>query len=348
MWAALRPLCAGLALVLVGSVAGSASAFAAAEDCGNSTRRWVAVRLFGPGFTPEFADLVLTDLRAEVRRHGIEACPADTQGLPPPILTLAIEASQPEVMRLSLDVTDPASGKRPVRELQLDSMPIDGHSLAVAVAADELLTSSWIKLSSRPAADTELPTAPTSPVETAGREADPPLHQAAPARHELAVVAATERFDGGAWTPGLDLALRRWLLPRWALEFSAGARTVLDETAPHGQVRSRALPISLRMLAGIVPFAARARAGAATALTARTIFYSAEANAGAAAISQLALAVYLRGELWADVALGPLRLRASAGAGVPLRSVTADDSGIPVGGARGIELHAQAGLVLEL
>jgi hypothetical protein len=36
------------------------------------------------------------------------------------------------------------------------------------------------------------------------------------------------------------------------------------------------------------------------------------------------------------------------GIGAPLRSVTADDSGVPVGGARGLELHGQAGLALEL
>jgi hypothetical protein len=167
-------------------------------------------------------------------------------------------------------------------------------------------------------------------------------------RHELAVLTAAERFGDGVWTPGLDLALRQWLLPRWALELSAGARGLLEEEAPHGRVRSRAVPISLRILAGLVPFASRARAGAATALTARMLFYDAEPKAGATAISQTALALYLRGELWADIAIGPVRLRASAGVGVPLRSVTADDTGVPVGGARGLELHGQAGVALEL
>jgi hypothetical protein len=347
VWAALRPLGAGLlALVLALSAAGSAPA--ATDGCDKSTKRWIAVRLFGPGFTPELADLVLTDLRAEVRRHGLEACPADSQGLPTPILTLAIEAVRPEVMRLSLDVTEPASGKRPARELQLDSMPVDGHSLAVAVAADELLTSSWIKLSSRPAAEAKVPTASASPIETTVSVANPSPSTSPPPRHELTVVAAAERFGGGAWTPGLDLALRRWLRPRWALELSAGARSVLDEDAPHGRVRSRAVPISLHLLAGLVPFATRARAGAAAALTARTLFLSAVPDTGVAASSQTALAIYLRGELWADVALGPVRLHASAGVGAPLRSVIADDSGTPVGGARGIELHGQAGLVLGL
>lgn len=349
MWAALRLLGVGLvALVLAWSVFGSTVAHATTEDCGKSSRRWVAVRFLGPGISPDLADLVLTDLRAEVRRHGIEACPADTQGLPPPIVTLDIEAAQPMTMRLSLDVADPVSGKLSTRELQLDSMPLDGHSLAVAVAADELLTSSWIKLASRPAAKSDVPPPAQTPVATAAVAAGPPPRASAPLRHELAVLAAAERFDDGVWTSGLDLALRQWLLPRWALELSAGARSLLEEEAPHGRVWNRAVPISLRILAGLVPFASRARAGAATALTARMLFYGAEPKAGATAISQTALALYLRGELWADLAIGPVRLRASAGVGAPLRSVTADDTGVPVGGARGLELHGQAGVVLEL
>jgi hypothetical protein len=335
------------ALVLAWLCAGSAVAYAA-EDCGKSAKRWVALRLHGPGWTPELTDSVLTDLRAEVRRHGIEACPSDTQGLQSPIVTLDIEAAQSDVMRLSLDVDDPATGKRPARELQLDSMPLDGHSLAVAVAADELLTSSWIRLASRPAAEPTVPSQSATSLETARGGATPSPHQATPPRHELALLAVGERFAGGAWSPGLDLAMRRWLLPRWALELSGGARSVLVEEAPHGRVRSRALPIALRLLAGLVPFASRARAGAAAALSARTLFYSAEPDAETVAHAQTALAIYLCGELWADIGFGRFRLRTSAGAGTPLRSVTADDSGTPVGGARGLELHGQVGVVLEL
>ena len=326
----------------------SSAAAHAAEDCGQSTKRWIALRLQGPGWSQELADSVLTDLRAEVRRHGIEACPAGAQGLPAPIVTLDIEASQPAVMRLSLDVADPASGRRPSRELQLDSMPLDGHSLALAVAADELLTSSWIRLASRPAAEPAVPPPSATPVDTTKGGATPPPRQAVLRRHELALLAVSEGFAGGAWSPGLDLAMRRWLLPRWALELSGGGRSVLVEEAPHGQVRSRALPISLRLLAGLVPFASRARAGAAAALTARTLFYSAEPDAGAVAHARTTLAIYLCGELWADIGFGRFRLRAQAGAGAPLRSVTADDSGAPVGGARGLELHGQVGVVLEL
>ncbi|HEX7506469.1 MAG TPA: hypothetical protein VF550_06840 [Polyangia bacterium] len=334
-------------LVLAWMCASSAVAYAA-EDCGKATKRWVALRLHGPGWSPELADSVLTDLRAEVRRHGIEACSFDTQGLPAPIVTLDIEASQPAVMRLSLDVDDLATGKRPARELQLDFMPLDGHSLAVAVAADELLTSSWIRLASRPAAEPAVPSPSGTSVETARGGATPSPHQAAPPRHELALLAVAERFAGGPWSPGLDLAIRRWLFPHWALELGGGARNVLVEEAPHGRVRSRALPIALRLLAGLVPFASRARAGAAAALSARTLFYSAEPVAGAVARSQTALAIYLCGELWADIGLGRFRLRASTGAGAPLRSVTADDSGTPVGGAHGLELHGQVGVVLNL
>ena len=329
-----------LALVLCAVVAG---AHAAEENCGKAAKRWVAVRLRGPGFSPELASAVFTDLRAEFRRHGIDACPADTQGLPLAIVTLQIEASGPDVMHLELDIIDSATGKPSARELHLESIPLDGHSLAVAVAADELLTSSWIKLASLPADESARPAAS---VATAG--AGPLPRRAVTGRHELALLATAERFDGGAWNPGIDLAVRRWLAPRWAIEVAAGARAMVEETAPHGRVRSRALPLSFRLLAGIVPFSARVRAGGATVLTAIPLFYTAEPDPGAVAVSHTALAIYARGELWADVGLGRFRLRASAGAGVPLRSVTTDDAGVAVGGARGLELHGQAGLVLEL
>ena len=291
---------------------------------------------------------MLTDIRAEVRHHGLEACRADQQGLPVPIVTLAIEASQPSAMRMSLDITDPASGKRPARELQLDSMPADGHSLAVAVAADELLTSSWIKLASRPAPEATPVPPPAQPSATATVAASLPRREVAPPRHELALLGATERLGGTAWAPGLDLALRRWLLPRWGMEVSAGARAQLEETAPHGRVRSRAFPVSVRLVASAVPFPARVRAGAATAFTATPLFYSGEPSAGATAASQTALALHLRGELWADLGWGSFRLRASGGAGVPLRGVAADDTGVMVGGVGGLSLHGQLGLVWEL
>jgi hypothetical protein len=287
---------------------------------------------------PELAESVLTDLRAEVVRHGIDACPADTPGLPAPIATLDIDARQPTTIHLALDITDPATGKRSERELQLDAIPPDGHSLAVAVAADELLTSSWIKLASRPAAEPPPPPAP--PIAAAPK--------APPARHELGLLAAAGRFGDAGWAEGLDLAFRRWLLPHWALELTAGTRTAVEQSAPHGRVRSRATPLSLRLLVGFLPWSARVRGGAATALTAMPLWLSAVPAADAKGSAHSALAVTLRGELWADVALGRFRLRVCGGVGVPLRSVTADDTGVAVGGTRGLELHGQAGLVVEL
>jgi hypothetical protein len=329
------------------------SARAATDDCVEPGKRWIAVRLQGPGWTPELAESVLTDIRAEVRHHGIEICGADHQGPLPPIVTLTIEASEPSVMRMSLDLTDPVSGRPPARDLQLDSMPADGHSLAVAVAADELLTSSWIKLASRPVPAVTPPPPPPQPAKApppalAVIVAEPAPHEAAPRRYELGLLGATERLGDGAWSSGLDLSLRRWLRPRWAVELGAGARAQIDETAPHGLVRSRAWPVSLRLIASAVPFSGHVRAGAAGGVTATPLFVSAVPTAGATAMSETALALYLRGELWADMGSHRLRLRASAGAGIPLRGVTVDDTGVAVGGARGVALYGQLGLVLEL
>jgi hypothetical protein len=326
----------------------SAVTHAEADNCGKAAKRWVALRLTGPGFSPELASAVMIDLRTEVVRHGIDACPADTPGLPAPIATMEIEARAPTMIHLALDITDPATGKRSERELQLDAMPPDGHSLAVAVAADELLTSSWIKLASRPAAEPPPPTPSPRPVPATTSAAAAPPPETVSARNELGVLAAAERFGDGPWAEGLDLSLRRWLRPRWAAELTAGVRATVEETAPHGRIRSRAIPLSLRLLVGILPFCARTRAGAATVLTAMPIMFSADATTDATATSQTVLAVFLRGELWADVALGRFRLRVCAGVGAPLRSVTADDTGVAVGGMRGLALHGLAGLVMEM
>ena len=183
-------LSAGLAILCC--LAGSRAAWAATDDCGKSTRRWVAVRLHGAGLSKQAADAVLADLRAEMGRHGLDACLADTQGLPAPIVTLDIEASEPSVVHLSLDITDPVTGRASARNLQLESLPPDGHSLAVAVAADELLTSSWIKLASRPLdeATAPPPVRPATPAEVVAGAAVVAPRQPAGTRHELGLLAA--------------------------------------------------------------------------------------------------------------------------------------------------------------
>jgi len=272
-------------------------------------------------------------------------------------VTLAIEATQPLALSMSLDIVDPASGKRPVRELQLDSVPPDGHSLAIAVAVDELLTSGWIRLASRPVPEATTaapPAAVSAPAVQPGAEVAGPGTVTAPApawhRHELGLLAATDRLAAGAWASGFDLVLGRWLLPRWALEIGGGARKQLGEDAPHGRILARAFPIFLRLLVSAVPSTRRVRAGAAMGFTAIPLLYSGEPSPGATATSETALALYLRGEVWADIDIGwrRLRLRGSTGVGAPVRGVTANDSGVAVAGARGLAAHSQLGFVFEL
>lgn len=318
----------------------------------------MAVRLTGPGWTPDFAESVLTDIRAEVRRHGVDVERAEQPRALPPMATLEIEASHPSALHIALDIVDSAAaaaGKRPARELQLDSVPPDGHSLAIAVAADELLTSSWIRWASPVAPDTGAPAAtpPATPAAAGVDEAVVVRADRAPAprtprRYELGVLAASDRLIVGTPTFGLDLAVRRWLLPRWGLELSAGMRGQAAQDAPHGRILARAIPLSLRLVASALPFGARARAGFAAAFTGVPLFYSGQPSAGATAVSQTAVALYLAGDLWADVAFGRFRLRASAGAGIPVRKVTADDTGTGVGSTLGLDWHGQLGLVLEL
>jgi hypothetical protein len=330
-----------LIIVLCAAAPWFAAMSAGAEaDCSGSSRRWVALRLPGPGWTPEFAASVVADLRVEIGRHGIDACRAETPGLPPPIVSLEITATTRSAMHLSLDIIDPATGEPSKRSLDLTSLPPDGHSLAVAVAADELLTSSWIKLASRPEPAPVAKPAP-APAAAVVLPSPPP---SPPARNEIALVAAEDHFAGGAWQPGLDLALRRWLAAHWALELSAGARISQADNATHGRVRSRAYPIGLRAQASLPRWSARVRLGGAAALVVAPLVFDAEPAAGAVGASQTVVACVVRGELWADLRVGSLRLRMAVGAGAPVRSVSADDAGVPVAGVRGLALHGQAGI----
>lgn len=325
---------------------------ARSADDGNlhPPRRWIAIRLHGAGWTPAFAASVLTDIAAEVSRHGVDVARADEPRSLAPMAILDLEASQASAVRMTLELADGSAAKSATRELQLDSVPADGHSLAVAVAADELLISSWIKLASPPAVET------ADGAQAGGEEAAGTLAGAAAAapslrsapRWELGLLAASDGSAARAWSAGLDLTLRRWLSPRWGIELSAGGRRDVETSAPHGEVRSRALPLALALVAGAVPAQRRWRAGAAAAFVASPLFYSAQPTAGAIATSETALALSLRGDLWADVAWKRVRLRVALGAGIPVRSVTADDAGAGVSGMRGLALQGQLGLVLEL
>jgi hypothetical protein len=326
---------------------------AATDDRPGEGQRWLAIRLDSPRWTLEFAESVLTDIRAEVRRHGIGVWWAEQRQATAPIVTLAIEAVQPLAISLSLDTVDPVSGKRPARELQLDSVPPDGHPLAIAVAVDELLTSSWLRLAARPALEATPPRTPAvQPVAEVARPGPATTEARTWRRHELGLLAGTDRLTAGAWAPGLDLVAGRWLLPRWAVELNAGARRQLGENARHGRILARAFPVSVRLLASALTSASRLRTGAAAAFTAIPLSYRGEPSPGATATSQTALALYLRGDVWADIDLGigwrRVRLRGAAGLGIPLRGVTANDTGVGVAPDPGLAVHGQLGLLLEL
>jgi hypothetical protein len=324
----------------------------AAEACTSPGRRWIAVRLQGPGFDPALAHAVLVDVQAELGRRGIGACPIETPSDVAPVARLDIDARDPMRMHLSLDIVDPATGKPSSRDLDLSSMPEDGHSLAVAVAADELLASSWIKLAPLPEPASGSSSKPSSAKPKVGQTATV-QNPSAPAPvgtgpYELALSGVVDRYTLGSWNLGLDLALRRWLSPRIGLELAAGGRRLGEVVAPHGHVQGWALPVAVHLCTSVVPFAARVRAGVDAAWVAMPIFFRATPDAGTAGSSQSAWAMLAIASLWADLALGRFRLEASLGVGAPLRGVRADDAEVSVAGASGVALQGQVGVSVGL
>lgn len=346
MFRALRVL--GATVLAFLCVLGGTQVTHAAEACASPGRRWIAVRLQGPGFDPALAHAVLVDVQAELGRRGIGACPIETPSEVAPVARLDIDARDPMRMHLSLDIVDPATGKPSSRDLDLSSMPEDGHSLAVAVAADELLASSWIKLASSPE-----PASESSSAKPEAGQAATVQNPSAPAPvgvgpYELALSGVVDRYTLGAWNLGLDLALRRWLSPRIGLELAAGGRRLGEVVAPHGHVQGWAFPVGVHLRASVIPFAARVRAGVDAAWVAMPMFFRATPDAGAAGSSQSAWAMLAIASLWADVALGRFRLAASLGVGAPLRGVRADDAEVSVAGASGVALQGQVGVSVGL
>jgi hypothetical protein len=343
---ALRPLRAtvrafvlAFVLAFVGLASG-AQVTHAVEDCGGAGHRWIGVRLHGPGFDPARAHAVLVDIQAELGRHGVGACPVEAVGGGSPVARLDIDARDPVRIHLSLDIVDPATGKPSSRDLDLSSMPEDGHSLAVAVAADELLASSWIKLASPPETSSAKPE--PGPIALARDRSAPPPVDASP--YELVLAGAVDRYALGAWNFGADLALRRWLSPRMGIQLAAGGRRLGEVVAPHGRVRGWAFPVAVDGRVSLVPFAARVRAGVDAAWVAMPVFFRAIPEAGAVGSSRSAVALIAVASVWADVALGRFRLGGSLGAGVPVRGVRADDAEVSVAGASGLAVHGKIGL----
>lgn len=300
---------------------------------------WVAVS----GHVPEaFAAAVRSDLRAGLAPSNIEVCDTPPAAAPEPLARVAIE--QPDLAKAlySLDVTDSVTHKRVGRDLALDRLPIDGRPLALAVAAEELLRASWAELALRGVHSAQ--TAAPPEVRAVVERATPPAKRFTAWGARLGF----ERFLGGQTHYGADLFGSLPLGRIAGLLFAVGGRRGLSEQAPHGSIAATGLSAE----AGVSLLFFRLRGfdlGAFVSGRVLRVSFEPEAESGVDAQTQAGFAVTSRvGLTMGFGSPGLVRSYTALGAGLPLKSFSATDSGAIVTGASKLELFAATGLALEL
>jgi hypothetical protein len=244
-----------------------------------------------------------------------------------------------------LRVTDSVTRKRVGRDLGLDELPADGRPLALAVAAEELLRASWAELALRGVHSPQ--TAPPPEVRAVVEKAAPK-----PARAErhtaLGARLGFEHFLGGQTHYGADLFGVAPFGPVAGGFVALGARRALSVDAPHGSIAASAFAAELGLSLTFVRQGGLDLSALVSGRAMRLAFEP-EAQPDASARTERGWAATTRaGFGLAFGSPGLLRFYSGLGAGLPLKSFSASDSGSVITGASKLELWLSTGLGLEL
>ncbi len=324
----------GLSLSLGSAKAAPAQVVA---ECG-AAKPWVEVVNRTP---PALATAVLSELRAGLSPSSIDVCEPAASSKAEPLAQVTIEAVA--ATRYRLEVTDSVTRKRVSRELGLEQLPADGRALALAVAAEELLRASWAELALRGPHSAQ--TAPPPEVQA--------IVQAEQSRaterfKALGARLAFEHYLGGQTHYGADLFVTLPVGPLAALLLGVGARRALTAQAPHGSIGANGYCAELGVS---LAFLERPNSELSALVSSRALrlTFQPAAGSGATAAEDSGLALTSRvGLAFAFGSSGVLRSYSSVGAGLPLLSYSAADSGAAVTGVSELELFASTGLALEL
>jgi hypothetical protein len=320
----------------IAALSGSAGAATGVECRGE--RPWV---LLDASQTGKLSAGVLMDLRAGLRPSSIEVCEGESGSLRA-LAMVVVRRLRAGRHRYSVDVTDAVTEKRVGRDLDLGTLPEDGRTLALAVAAEELLRASWAELALRGVRSPETSAPPEVRAVVASSEPTP-----APRYTALGARFAIEHFAQGQTQFGADAFSFRPLSDELSMLLSLGVRRALSEPAPHGSIEARALSaelgLGLRLVRGGVlelgPFAG-----------ARALWleFSGSGLEGVPERRAQGASVTARGGFsLAFGAASVLRSYSSVGFGVALKSFSAADAGEVVTGTAGLELFGATGIGLE-
>jgi hypothetical protein len=292
-----------------------------------------------------FNAAVGAELRAGLAPSSIEVCTRAPGGSPQPLARVVISPRELPGASYSLDVIDLVTEKRVGRQLYLDNLPPDGRPLALAVAAEELLRASWAELALRGVHSPETAAPPEVRAVVERAEPRPP-----PLRRFTALGArvAFEHFLGGQTHYGGDLFV---VVPFGRVAsglFGVGARRALSTQAPHGSIGASGLSAELGLSLAFLQQRGL-DLGAFVSGRALRLSFEPRGEPGVSSRTSSGFVVSSRaGLVLAFGSPGLLRSYSALGAGLPLRSLEASDSGRIVTGASELELFASTGLALEL
>lgn len=296
---------------------------------------------------PALRATIRMDIEVGMRRRGIAVCP-DTAAPASRVGRLRVDAARLPQVRITMmdDITD----KEVSRRLDLSELPPDGHSLAIAIAAEELARASWAELALRPRTPAApLPKKKAPDVVRAAVERDLPDRDlkspaSAPDDNALRLVGSVEHYTAPLTLIGPDVLYRRRLVAWFWLELGGMFRTGLSAASARGEVDTLAAGGQLALVARAFEtdgFAVDVDLGT------RGMWVRFDGDAAAGAVQR-------RFSTWAVVARGGasftvlptdhLELTARFGAGAPLRAVYATDGGEDVTGLAGVELSSHLGL----
>lgn len=330
--------CVGL--VVLSSLAASD---AGAQAC-HSARPHVVLELTGEWPDGERA-AVTVELRAALEAQELELCL--TAPARPVARVLLERLGERHVL---VAIGDAVTDKRVERALDLSSFAPETRSLAVAIAADELLRASWAELllvdAPRPAIE------PPREVRAAVARSVPSGAAVEPSTAWLDLVVPLERFGGGDLWLGGGLRAERWWAERVALRVGLGGRGAPSRSDALGDVLARALVAELDVLVGVFGEPERGpHLGVAAGVWTAWVSYrgrAAEDTLDVDAARASGAVVAPRGSLFARYGFGPVRVGLELAVGGAVLGLASTADGARVTGSHGALVQATLAFGVKL